>query len=119
MGSLGTHKQYLQQNNFQNLDEYDEQVLNDNVTLPVSTASQQFANGWNFPGIGEQVDRLEAALNRTRTTGGISRIFKSLREQEAVVNRELAQNNPNNDRNALLTYRRRIRQLLNRIRSME
>lgn len=30
MGSIGEHKQYLQQGNFENLDEFDEQVLNDN-----------------------------------------------------------------------------------------
>ena len=34
MGSIGVHKSYLQAGNFENLDEFDEQTLNDASILP-------------------------------------------------------------------------------------
>ena len=100
------------------MDEFDEQVTNDNAIVPASREGE-FTNGWDFPGIRDSVDRLEQQLNRTRSASGTSRILKALREQEVVINRALAENNPNNDRNALLTYRRRIRQMMDRIRIQE
>ena len=48
MGSLGEHKSYLQQNNFENLDEFDEQVLNDNM-IEAQNRQEEFSGGWDFP----------------------------------------------------------------------
>ena len=41
MGSLGTHRSYLQQGNFNDLDEFDEEVLNDSAVQNTKSKSSQ------------------------------------------------------------------------------
>lgn len=116
MGSIGAHKGYLQNGDFENLDEFDEQTLNDNQEEARNTG--EFANGWNFPGIRDSVARLGDALDRTQSQARIAAIHRQLVSLDNQITREYNSATPNDDKNALLTYRRQVRQLLNKIRNM-
>lgn len=119
MGSTGSnesaHKAYLQQGNFDTLSEYNEQVLNDAAVLPTDTGSP-YANGWDFPGIRDRVSELTRELNNTNNTNTIARIRRALINQDTIISQNLNENNPNYDRDALLTYRRQVRQALDKIK---
>lgn len=119
MGSTGSnesaHKAYLQQGNFDNQSEYDEQVLNDAAVSATDTEGP-YANGWDFPGIRDRVNELTRTLDNTNNTNTIARIRRALIGQDTIISQSLNENNPNYDRDALLTYRRQVRQALDKIK---
>ena len=119
MGSTGSnesaHKAYLQQGNFDTLSEYDEQVLNDAAVSATYTGSP-YVNGWDFPGIRDRVNELTRRLDNTNSTNAIASIRRALIQQDTIISQNLNENNSNYDRNALLTYRRQVRQALNKIK---
>lgn len=119
MGSTGNnesaHKAYLQQGGFDTLYEYDDQILNDSAVSATDTEGP-YANGWDFPGIRDRVNELTRRLNNTDNTNTIASIRRALIGQDTIISQNLNENNSNYDRNALLTYRRQVRQALNSIK---
>lgn len=77
-------------------------------------------NGWRYPEITENVDRLEEAFRNARSTARVSAVVRQLRAQEDRITAEIERlengtADVNGNRNVLLTQRRRVRQLLRRI----
>lgn len=76
----------------------------------------QYANGWDFPGIRDRINELTRKLNNTDNTNTIASIRRALIQQDTIISQSLNENNPNYDRDALLTYRRQVRQALYKIK---
>lgn len=117
MGSIGEHKSYLQQNNFENLDEFDEQVLNDNM-IEAQNRQEEFSGGWDFPGIRDSINTLEQKLDKTKSHNTVASIYRQLVSMDTTIKVQYEAASPMEDKNALLTYRRRVRQLLRKIEDM-
>lgn len=99
-------------------------------TAPASAPAQQQSerrsqvdnvNGWGYPEVVENVDELEASLQRARSSTKVLAVWRALRAQDERITAELDRLSngtadvPGNS-NVLLTQRRRVRQLLRRIR---
>lgn len=106
------HKQYLNQHkNFKD-DGYDEQVRNDNAIKASS------GGGWDFRGIGQNVDKLEKQLSNTKSHNTVATIYRRLRSLDSTLTKEMRDTGSFGDSNAALTYRRRIRQMIKKIEGM-
>ena len=122
MGSIGTpsnedHKDYLVNSNFENLDEYDEQVLNDNTVEARSSSTKPFANGWDFPGIKDSIDEVQLRFENARALNTYERLIRRLNEIDNTISTSLNTLGPGEDKNALLTHRRRTRNLIRQIKN--
>ena len=78
-------------------------------------------NGWEYLGVVENVDELESALQRARSSTRVLAVYRALRAQDEWITAELDRlsngtADVNGNSNVLLTQRRRVRQLLRRIR---
>ena len=73
--------------------------------------------GWEYPEIKENVDKLEKSLSSAKSANKIQSIAIALREQDTRITQEIERLHNNTadtegSENALLTQRRRIRQLM-------
>lgn len=76
-------------------------------------------NGWDYPGIKDRVDKLEDALSKARSTSKINSIARAARASDELIGQEIERlHNGTADikgnENALLTQRRRIRNIIRR-----
>lgn len=69
---------------------------------------------WDFRGIRESIDNLENRLNNTKSQNTISNIYRSLRAQDDIITNYI--NEGEGSQSALLTQRRRVRQMLKKIK---
>lgn len=107
MGSIGAHRDYLQRGNFHNLDEYDEEILNDQAVSGDEIQSEVREN-YTSDLIRTAAD-LNAVERRINTLLGQSRLTPRQNQEldtlETVLNQRLSAGISNQER-------RRIRQLL-------
>ncbi len=69
---------------------------------------------WDYKGISERVDRLETSFRNARSVSGINSIAQALRRQDSIITAEInrvREGTESGDINALMTLRRRVRQL--------
>lgn len=80
-------------------------------------ADERNNNGWDYRGIAERTDKLEAALKNARSVNKIQVVAERLKQQDALITEELKRiedgtSDVKGDKNALLTQRRRVRLLM-------
>lgn len=78
-------------------------------------------NGWDYRGISERTDKLEEALKNAKGANKIQVVAEKLKQQDALITEELKRIENGNsdvkgDKNALLTQRRKVRQLMQKAR---
>lgn len=77
--------------------------------------------GWKYPEISENIDKMESALANAKSANKISAVALALRQQDRRITMEIERLHngtadvPGSEK-ALLTYRRRIRQLQKKAR---
>lgn len=96
------------------------------IQLPVrnnqrNTSMVDNENGWKYPEVTENVTRLEKSLNNARSVNKINAVAKALRQQDDRITAEIERlHNGTADvkgsEKALLTERRRVRQLMRKAR---
>lgn len=81
-----------------------------------NTAEAQ-QNSWDYPGIKQRIDRLEKTLENSRSVNTINSVARAARATDEQITRTI--NDAENGRedvpvnmNALMAYRRRVRQLI-------
>lgn len=79
------------------------------------------SSGWDYKGISERVTKLEVALKNSRSAEKVSAIARDLRKQDELITEELKRLESGNadvkgNKEALLTQRRRVRQLMQKAR---
>lgn len=75
------------------------------------------SGGWDYRGVSERIDKLEASLKNSHSANKVSVIAEKLKKQDELITEELKRiesgtSDVRGDKNALLTQRRRVRQLL-------
>lgn len=118
MGSIGKsesdYKAQLTQGNnivqFPN-DAYDEELANDQA-VKSSTAP----GGWDYPGIRDSIDEVEKKASNARSTNTYERLIRRLNELDRTITTSLDTGDERDDKNALMSYRRRTRTLLRQLR---
>lgn len=114
MGSIGKHEASTSANNVIQFP-----ALNQEKTVNTQAMKSMIDNerGWNYPEISENVDKLETSLNRARSATKIQAIARALKAQDTRITAEIERlRNGTADvigsENALLSQRRRVRQLM-------
>lgn len=79
-------------------------------------------NGWDYRGIAQRVDKMETTLKKTKSFNTIASIYRQASNTEKLITDEIERlhNNtadvPGNEK-ALLTQRRRVREILRNIKN--
>lgn len=85
------------------------------------TEPQEFSvsrgNGWNYPGITQRINDLENAYNNARSASRKASILKALEAQDRTITNEM--NNGDGDKTVLMSQRRRVRQLMRKVKNNE
>ena len=120
MGSIGksesNYKSHLRQNNkgeiieFPN-DAYDEELANDQAVKGSSAPG-----GWDYPGIRDSIDKIEAKAERARSANTYADLIKALKSIDRTITTSMNTGDERDDKNALLTYRRRVRTLTRQLK---
>lgn len=74
--------------------------------------SDKNSNGWDYPGIKQEVDRIEQGVKNIKNHNQASALYRAINEQENVINsamKDIESGAEKGDVNALLTQRRRLR----------
>ena len=78
----------------------------------------EYKTQWDYREIGERVNRLEKTYKNSTAANRDVAISRSIKAQEKIINNELSlvrSGKENGDEKALLSYRRRLRQLSRKI----
>ena len=123
MGSIGkserqeqAYRAQLRQNNSAEIiqfpnDEYDEEVANDQAVKGSSAPG-----GWDYPGIRDSIDKIEAKASRARSANTYADLIKALKSIDRTITTSMNTGDERDDKNALLTYRRRVRTLTRQLK---
>lgn len=118
MGSIGSsendYKAQLVQSGkivqFKN-DEYDEELANDSAVQATPAPG-----GWDYPGIRDSINEVEAKAANARSTNTYQRLIKRLNELDRTITTSLETGDDRDDKRALMSYRRRTRTLLRQLK---
>ena len=87
--------------------------------VPTETKSTE-GEKWNYPGYGERIDQLERAFDSARSVSKINSVAKGLREAGKQISEEIDRirqgYEADGNLNALTTYRRKVRQLMQKVK---
>jgi hypothetical protein len=88
---------------------------NNVIAFPNKSISQP-TEKWKYPGDVERVDKLEQAANSAKTVNQINKVALALKQEDEHITTLLNQADEDGDQNTLLTLRRRVRQLRDKVR---
>ena len=75
---------------------------------------------WNYPGYGKKIDQLERGFNSARSVSKINSVAKGLRETDKQISAEIDRIRQgyveDGNLDALMTYRRKVRQLMQKVK---
>lgn len=97
-------------------------ITSTNANTNASTSENMIdnVNGWKYTGIQNSVDKLETALNNARSTARVAKVYSELKKQDEIITQEIQRLHDGTadvkgNENALLTQRRRVRQMMRNI----